>query len=94
MSQWVAISPSCAYYGWSDPDEIDIVEVRYSWLRFDPTEISIEEEGADGIGPVMVPSEVGLVPGDTFTCIARPFNGPDEGDGVYATHVGLVVDTP
>ncbi len=85
---------TCAFYGWSDPDDNDLVEVHYTWLRFTPNEVSLEEEDSDGFGPVMVPSEAGLVPGDTFTCIARPFNGPLEGEGVYATHVGLVVASP
>ena len=85
---------TCNFYGWSDPDEIDPVEVRYSWLRIADTEISIAEEGSDGFGDTIIPSEAGLVPGDIFTCIARPFNGPDEGEGTYATHSATVVAEP
>ncbi|MGB0590515.1 MAG: hypothetical protein ACPGU1_12635 [Myxococcota bacterium] len=85
---------TCTYAGWSDADEIDPVEVRYSWLQIAETEISLAEEGTDGFGETLIPSEAGLEPGDIITCIARPFNGPDEGEGTYATYNATIIADP
>ena len=85
---------TCAYVGWSDADEIDIVEVRFSWLLVAETEISIAEEGTEGFGQTLIPAEAGLSPGDVITCLARPFNGPDEGEGTYATTPASIVEAP
>ena len=85
---------TCTYTGWSDADDIDIVEVRYSWLQILDTEISIAEEGSEGFGETLTPAEAGLSPGDVITCIARPFNGPDEGEGTYATYPATIIADP
>jgi hypothetical protein len=85
---------TCTYAGWSDPDDIDPVEVRYSWLKIEGAEISLAEEESDGFGESLIPSEAGLEPGDVITCIARPFNGPDEGEGTYATYNATIASNP
>ncbi|MDP6943354.1 MAG: hypothetical protein QF464_04325 [Myxococcota bacterium] len=85
---------TCGFHGWYDPDTIDVVEVFYSWVVFEDTEVSLEDEESGGFGPTMVPAAAGLEPGDVFTCIARPYNGEDEGEGVYATHSATVVASP
>ena len=85
---------TCTYAGWSDPDDLDPVEVRFSWLQIAETEISLAEEESDGFGETLTPSEAGLAPGDIITCIARPYNGPDEGEGTYATYSATIVADP
>jgi hypothetical protein len=87
-------SVTCTYSGWSDADEIDPVEVRFSWLQIADTELSLAAEGTEGYGETLTPSEAGLEPGDVITCIARPYNGPDEGEGTYATYYATVVADP